>query len=148
LASFRYEVACLDEIVEFVSLLLLSERSSGGAEGIACFFDLLDDGLEGSTFPRDVEARGDVATLCFHEAAVDAFHVVQQFTDGATAVQDGVLTHATPVDLIAAVEKHFAQCILDVAHESVRLGIDGLLANGFGDDGRCASSDRWVGIWH
>ena len=41
LVSFRHEVACLDEIVEFVSLLLLSERSSGGAEGVACFFDLL-----------------------------------------------------------------------------------------------------------
>ena len=68
--------------------------------------------------------------------AVSVFHVVQQFADGATAVQDGVLTHGTPVDPIAAVEKHFAQCILDVAHESIRLGIDGVLANGFGDDGR------------
>lgn len=136
LASFRHEVACLDEIVEFVSLLHLSERSSGGSEGVAGFFDLLDDGLERSAFPRDVEACGDFATLCFSEAAVSAFHVVQQFADGATAVQDGVLTHATPVDLIAAVEKHFAQCILDVAHESVGLGIDGMLANGFGDDGR------------
>jgi hypothetical protein len=148
LASFRHKVACLDEIVEFVSLLLLSERSSGGAEGVAGFFDLLDDGLERSPFPRDVEARGDFATLCFGEAAIGAFHVVQQFADGATAVQDGVLTHATPVDLIAAIEKHFAQCILDVAHESIRLGIDGMLANGFSDDGCCASGDRWVGIRH
>ena len=58
--------------------------------------------------------RGDFATLCFGEGAVGALHVVQQFADGATAVQDGVLTHAVPVDLIAAVEKHFAQCILEV----------------------------------
>jgi hypothetical protein len=72
LASFRHEVAGLDEIVDFVSLLLLSERSSGGAKGITGFFDLLDDSLERSAFLRDIEARSDLATLCFSEAAVDA----------------------------------------------------------------------------
>ena len=75
LASFRHEVACLDEIVDFVLLLLLSERSSGG-EGVAGFFDLLDDGLERSSFPRDVEVHGDFAMLCFGEAAIVALHVV------------------------------------------------------------------------
>jgi hypothetical protein len=92
--------------------------------------------------------RADFATLCFGEAAIGALHVVQQVVGSATAVQDGVPTHATPVDLIAAVEKHFAQCILDVAHESVGLVIDRMLANGFGDDGCCAGGDCWVGIWH
>ena len=102
---------------------------------IAGFFDLLDDCFERFAFPRDITARCDISAFRFSEAAVHHLHVVQQFTDGVTAVQDGGLMHVAPVNLVATVQKHIAQRCWDVVHELVGLLADFMLVYSFSNDG-------------
>jgi hypothetical protein len=148
LAGIWHEVVGVNEVVEAVALLCFSEGSAAESECFAGFFDLLNSRSEGATFPWNVHARGDEASFCVGKGAVCGLHVAEELADGAAAVEDDVLSHASPVDLVAAVEKHFSESGLDGAHEAVGFEVDVVLSDGFGNGGgRGAGNNVWIWCW-
>ena len=103
LAGFGHEVACVHQVVEAVSFLVVIESCASNSKSITAFLNLLDDKFQRTTFPRDIHARGDFSAFGFGESAVGDFHMMEKFTDGSGTVEEEILTEKTPVDFVAAV---------------------------------------------
>ena len=96
--------------------MVIVECSSADAKSITAFLNLLNDDLERTSFPRDVDRRSYIPAIGFDEGTIGDVHVNEEFLDTLSTAEEEILAKETPVDLIAAVQRHFAEVCLNPMH--------------------------------